>query len=493
MAKLPLTVFTEAQIRALDRYAIEQLGIPSYTLMTRAGEAGLRALRSCWPASERVVVLCGPGNNGGDGYVLARAALEQRMDVRAVALTDPGQLKDDARRAWQDFRAAGGVTTEWQPDLIERADVIVDAIFGVGLSRPVGGVIAAAIECVNASPAHVMSLDIPSGLATDSGRLFGAAIQAERTISFLGLKLGFYVGEGPNFTGIVMCDGLDLPQQAFDAVSVAAMRIDEDTVASALPRRSRTTHKGQQGHVLVIGGGTGMAGAARLAGEAALRVGSGLVTVATKPENAAAIAANRPELICRGVIRAADLEAFIERADVVAIGPGLAQDEWAHEMMRGVSECGKPMVVDADALNFLAQHPRMKTNWVLTPHPGEAGRLLETSAAEVQADRLSSATRICSKYGGVVVLKGAGTLVVSSGTPPHICDRGNPGMASPGMGDVLTGVIAGILAQRADVVSAARAGVIVHAMAGDMAAHRGERGMIASDLFNYLPTCANPR
>jgi len=493
MARLPLTVFTEAQIRALDRYAIDELGIPSYMLMTRAGEAGFSALRSCWPSSQRIAVLCGPGNNGGDGYVLARAALEQRMDVRVIALADPERLQGDARCAWQEFRAAGGVATEWQPDLIEQVDVIVDAIFGVGLSRPIAGEIAAIVESVNASPAHVMSLDIPSGLAADSGQILGVAIQAERTIAFLGLKLGFYLGEGPNCTGIVMCDGLDVPRDAFDAVGAAASRIDEDTVASSLPRRRRTTHKGQQGHVLLIGGGTGMAGAARLGGEAALRVGSGLVTVATKPENATAIAANRPELICRGVTHAQDLESLIERADVVAIGPGLSQDEWAHEMMRGVAECNKPMVLDADALNFLAQHPRTKSNWVLTPHPGEAGRLLGISAAEVQADRLSAALRICSKYGGVVVLKGAGTLVVSDGDLPHICDRGNPGMASPGMGDVLTGVVAGILAQTADVISAARAGVIVHAMAGDMAAHRGERGMIASDLFNYLPTCANPR
>ncbi|HVF16654.1 MAG TPA: NAD(P)H-hydrate dehydratase [Steroidobacteraceae bacterium] len=492
MAKLPLHVYTEAQIRALDRLAIDHLGIPSYTLMTRAGEAGLRALRSYWPATERVVVLCGPGNNAGDGYVLASAALQQRMDVRVVALSDPEKLNGDAKRAWQEFRAAGGVATEWQPDLIDGVDVIVDAIFGVGLSRDVEPHIASCIQCVNASSAHVLSLDIPSGIAADSGRILGSAIQAERTISFLGLKLGFYLGDGPNYTGFVMCDELDVPRQAFEQLPAMAMRIDEDTVARTLPRRHRTTHKGQQGHVLLIGGGSGMGGAARLAGEAALRVGSGLVTVATKPENTAAITSGRPELICRGITRADELEPLIERADVVAIGPGLGLDEWALEMMRGVSECKKPSVIDADALNTLGQFPRANTNWILTPHPGEAGRLLGISAAEVQADRLHAATEICARYGGVVVLKGAGTLVVNHDELPHICDRGNPGMASPGMGDVLTGVIAGILAQRTDLVSAARTGVLIHAMAGDMAAHRGERGLIASDLFNYLPTCANP-
>jgi NAD(P)H-hydrate epimerase len=492
MARLPLAVYTEAQTRALDRFAIDRCGIPSYTLMTRAGEAALRALRSCWPAAERVLVLCGPGNNGGDGYVLARAALSQRMNVRVVALADPAKLQGDAQRAWEDFRAAGGTTQQWRDDLIADTDVVVDAIFGVGLTRAIEGEIASCIRAVNHSAAHLLALDIPSGLAADSGRILGEAVRAERTITFLGLKLGFYLGEGPNCTGIVMCDSLDVPADAFDATAAAARRIDEDTIAKTLPRRSRTTHKGQQGHVLLIGGGAGMAGAARLAGEAALRVGSGLVTVATRPENVAAITAGRPELICRGVNEASDLAPLIERADVVAIGPGLGQDDWSRAMEAGVRHCEKPMVVDADALNLLAQSPRKNASWILTPHPGEAGRLLGSNAGQVQADRLHAATNIVARYGGVVVLKGAGTLVVDEGSVPHICDRGNPGMASPGMGDVLTGVIAGVVAQAADLASAARTGVLVHAMAGDMAANRGERGLIASDLFAYLPTCVNP-
>jgi len=479
-------------MRALDRYGIEQLGIPSYTLMTRAGEGALQAMRSCWPASERVVIVCGPGNNGGDGYVLARAALQQRMDVRVIALVDPETLQGDARLAWQDFRAAGGVATEWHPDFLSGADVIVDAIFGVGLSREITGPFAESVDAINASAAHVLALDVPSGLHTDTGQILGVAVHAERTISFLGLKLGFYLGDGPNCTGIVMCDPLELTDEAFTHVGPTATRIDEDTIAKTLPRRRRTTHKGQQGHVLVIGGGTGMAGAARLAGEAALRVGSGLVTVATKPENAAAITGSRPELICRGVTTPLELQPLIERADVIAIGPGLGHDEWSRAMMEGITACTKPTVLDADALNYLAQHPRTNSNWILTPHPGEAGRLLRTTSGAIQRARLDAANAICERYGGVVVLKGAGTLVVDGHELPHVCDRGNPGMASPGMGDVLTGVIAGILAQRAKTIDAARTGVIVHAMAGDMAAHRGERGLIASDLFNYLPTCANP-
>jgi ADP-dependent NAD(P)H-hydrate dehydratase / NAD(P)H-hydrate epimerase len=259
-----------------------------------------------------------------------------------------------------------------------------------------------------------------------------------------------------------------------------------------LPRRPRTAHKGQNGSVLVIGGGIGMAGAARMSGEAALRSGAGLVTVATHAENVAAIIAGRPELMCRGVSDGAQLARLIGHADVLAVGPGLGQDEWARVMLDAALASNKTAVVDADALNLLAQSPRRSERWILTPHPGEAGRLLGRSTAEIQRDRIGAAREIAARYGGTVVLKGAGTLVVTGDSKPSICDQGNPGMASPGMGDVLTGVIAGIVAQTSDPAAAARAGVLAHAMAGDMAARRGERGLLATDLFAYLPTCVNP-
>jgi NAD(P)H-hydrate epimerase len=308
----------------------------------------------------------------------------------------------------------------------------------------------------------------------------------------VGLKLGFYLGYGPDCAGVVMFDALDLPEAALTQVAATALRISEHALAQLLPPRRRTTHKGQQGHVLVVGGGPGMAGAARLAGEAALRVGAGLVTVATRPENAASINGGRPELICRGIEHAEELLPLLERADVLAIGPGLGTDPWATALVEATIGYGKPAVIDADALNLIARTQRYSDNWILTPHPGEAGRLLGMSTAEIQADRLTSAHAIAARYGGVVVLKGAGTLVVCRDGLPHICDQGNPGMASPGMGDVLTGVIAGIAAQTQDMPGAARAGVLVHAMAGDMAARRGERGLLATDLFTYLPTCVNP-
>lgn len=492
MSTLPVAVHTADQVRALDRHAIDDLQIPSYTLMTRAGEAALGALRSCWPSALRIAVVCGPGNNGGDGYVLARLAREQRLEVVAIRLHEPARLQGDARRAHDDFLAAGGTVSAWHAHCLRGADVVVDAIFGVGLSRAVAGAAAEAIAAINHSDAHVLALDIPSGVHADTGEILGDAVRAERTVTFIGLKLGFYLGEGPNCVGIVMFDALDLPPQALTHVEPSAMRIDEAAIAELLPPRLRTTHKGQQGSVLVIGGNLGMPGAVRMTGEAALRAGAGLVTVATRQENVAAIVGARPELMCRGVTTADELTALVSRADVIALGPGLGHDEWAQTMFKTALANDRRAVVDADALNLLAESPCTNSHWILTPHPGEAARLLGKTAAEVQRDRLGAAREIAARYGGTVVLKGAGTLVVSDAGLPAICDRGNPGMASAGMGDVLTGVIAGIVAQSADLTAAARVGVLVHALAGDMAARRGERGLLATDLFAHLPTCVNP-
>lgn len=492
MKPLPLAVHSAAQVRAIDRHAIDDLHIPSYTLMTQAGEAAVIALRSCWPSKQRIAVVCGPGNNGGDGYVVGRLARSMRIEATVVALTDPAELRGDALRAHDEFVAAGGVVERWSDHCLANAEVIVDAIFGTGLSRPLDATMVQRINAINDAGVPILALDIPSGLDADTGKVWGAAITAERTLSLIGLKLGFYLGDGPNHTGVVVYDDLDLPAGATDFVSAAAYRIDEHTVAKLLPRRRRTTHKGQQGSVLIIGGGVGMAGAARMAAEAALRAGAGLVTVATWPDNVASITASRPELMCRGVTEAHELETLIERADVLAIGPGLGQDEWAKSLLLTALRGHKPTVIDADAITLLALDPCANSNWILTPHPGEAGRLLGIGTADVQRDRLKSAREIAARFGGTVVLKGAGTLVVTGECLPYICDQGNPGMASPGMGDVLTGVIAGIAAQTADLPGAARAGVLVHAMAGDMAARRGERGMLATDLFGYLPTCVNP-
>jgi NAD(P)H-hydrate epimerase len=483
-------LYTAEQVRELDRRAIDELGIPGYELMTRAGHATLNGLRALWPAARSIAVLCGPGNNGGDGYVVGRVARAQGMRTRVVALADPARLAGDARRAYEDFMAAGGRSEPWSPDVLD-ADVIVDAIYGTGLAREVSGEVATVIAAANDCGRPVVAVDIPSGLHADTGEVLGIAMRAALTVTFIGRKLGCYLGAAPDCVGRLLFDDLAVPELAYATQHPTARLLGESCVAAALPRRRRGAHKGEHGHVLVIGGGPSMPGAARLAGEAALRAGAGLVTVAVHPDNAAVVAA-RAELMCFPTEGAGDLAPALERATVLAIGPGLGRSEWARELLAAALESGRPSVVDADALNLLADAPRCSDRWVLTPHPGEAARLLGVSSREVQGDRLSSLRALQARYGGTVVLKGAGSLVLSPGELPRLCDRGNPGMATAGMGDVLTGVIAGIAAQCGDLAAAARAGVFVHAQAGDLAARRGERGLVAGDVLEQVRACVNP-
>ena len=483
-------LYTAGQVRDLDARAIHEFGIPGYQLMTRAGHATLNALRALWPAARTITVLCGPGNNGGDGYVVARVARAQNLRVHVAALGDPARLAGDARQAWQDFIAAGGRCEPWSAALLA-SDVIVDALYGTGLARAVEGEAAAMLAAANESGRPLVAVDIPSGLHADSGAVLGIAARAALTVTFIGRKVGLYVGAGPEHTGGIVFDALDVPAAIGDRCTPAARLLDESDVAAALPPRRRTAHKGDHGHVLVIGGGPGMAGAARLAGEAALRAGAGLVTLAVHPQSLAS-AATRPELMQVAANSADDLAAVLSRATVVAVGPGLGQGDWARSLFDVALASGKPLVVDADALNLLAAAPQHLDRWVLTPHPGEAARLLGTTNAAVQADRLGTARELQQRYGGTVVLKGAGSIVHAAAGVPGLCDRGNPGMAAGGMGDVLTGVIAGIAAQCGDVACAARAGVFVHAQAGDLAARRGERGLLATDVIEQVRACVNP-
>jgi NAD(P)H-hydrate epimerase len=483
-------IYTAEQVRGLDRRAIDELGIPGYELMTRAGHATLNALRALWPATRSITVLCGPGNNGGDGYVVGRVARALALRTTVVALGDPRRLTGDAKRAHEDFIGSGGECEAWSRTALE-SDVLVDALFGTGLTREVSGEAAGMLEAMNASGRPIVAIDIPSGLHADTGAVLGTAARAQLTVTFIGRKLGLYVGRGLDHAGRIVLDDLEVPPETCAGAAPAAHLLGEESVTVALPRRPRSAHKGAYGHVLVVGGGPGMPGAARLAGEAALRSGAGLVTVAVHPENAGIVAA-RPELMCVPTRTAEDLATAFERATVVAIGPGLGQGDWAASLLDAAIRSGLPLIVDADALNLLAAAPRVCEHWVLTPHPGEAARLLDTTAASVQADRLRAAREIQAQYGGVAVLKGAGTVVQSRGESPRLCDRGNPGMAAGGMGDVLTGVLAGLVAQCGDLTAAARAGVFVHAQAGDLAARAGERGMLASDVVRQVRACVNP-
>ncbi|MGQ0428769.1 MAG: NAD(P)H-hydrate dehydratase [Gammaproteobacteria bacterium] len=491
MEMLPVEVYSAAQVRAMDRRAIEREGIPGYTMMQRAGAAALECLRRSWPAVRRLLVVCGAGNNGGDGYVLARVAQAAGFEVTVAALVDPPRLVGEAAKAFEDFSTAGGRHVSFSKTLLAGKALVVDALLGTGLDRPVAGGMRDCIEAVNASGLPVLALDVPSGLDADSGHVRGAAIAAARTITFVGLKAGLYLGEAREHMGTLEFAGLGVPASVCEGMVPVLRRMDASLLAAALPRRRRGAHKGEHGRVLIVGGHA-MAGAARLAGEAALRTGAGLVAIATSTASAAAIVGRRPELICHAATTASKLRPLLRPADALAIGPGLGLDRRAMHLLDATLAAGKPTVVDADALTLAAKRPRRRAHWILTPHPGEAARLLDSKTAAVQRDRLSALVAMRKRYGGTCVLKGAGTLVSSASGAPWVCDRGNPGMATAGAGDVLTGVIAALAAGGAEPELAAAAGVLLHAIAGDRAAAGGERGVIAGDLVAELRRAVQP-
>lgn len=491
MDHLPANIYSVAAVRETDRTTIEDHGVPGYTLMTRAGEAAVEEALQRYPSAARWQVVCGAGNNGGDGYVVARLAAARGIAVSVLTLVDPGKLSGDAATAHSDFVTAGGKVNPWRGELDSEATLLVDGILGSGLERDVGGEFARVVAALNAHVAPVMALDVPTGIHGDTGAVLGCAVRADLTVTFVGLKAGLFLGEAPHYRGELRFAGLAIPDDCRRGIAPVYRRVDDSRLASALPRRARSGHKGDFGHVLVVGGGEGMPGAVRLAGEAALRTGAGLVSIATHPSHAALMVASRPELMPHGVASAADLDPLLERADVIAFGPGLGGSDWARQLYEKVAALELPAVWDADALNLLAESPGVSGNRVITPHPGEAGRLLGTSAADVQADRPAALAALQQRYGGTVVLKGAGSLVTAQPVP-FLCTAGNPGMGSPGMGDVLTGIIAALLGQGLDVPTAAAIGVEVHARAGDRAAAAGERGLIASDLLDELRAVINP-
>jgi hydroxyethylthiazole kinase-like uncharacterized protein yjeF len=489
MDPLPAEVYSAASVRAMDRRAIETGGIPGYTLMRRAGDAAFATLRRHWPAARTVAVLCGAGNNAGDGYVVASRARAAGLEVRVIAVSDPKALRGDAARAYGDFAAAGGNPQTCRAGVLADADVIVDALLGTGTDRPVTGDFRAAIEQVNRLDRPVLALDVPSGLDADTGEPQGLAIRAARTIAFIALKSGLYLGEAPDHVGAIAFAGLDVADGVRTAESPVLHRIDARVAARALLPRRRSAHKGDHGRVVIVGGHA-MPGAARLAGEAALRTGAGLVTVATAGESAPSILAGRPELIVRSPATRQELEELC-RSGVTAIGPGLSLLTGREDMIDAVLNVPGLRVVDADALTRLAANPRKSDDWILTPHPGEAARLLGSRAGDVQRDRAGAVREIVERYGGTCVLKGANTLVFGPPPVPWVCDRGNPGMATAGSGDVLTGVIAALLAATQDSLLAATAGVFLHAVAGDRAATAGVRGMVASDIVAELRGVVN--
>lgn len=503
---LPEAVYTTAEVRELDRIAIEDFQIAGFELMQRAAQAAFEALRRHWPRAHRLLIYCGAGNNGGDGYVLAGIAKTQGMAVRAVSVGVPAKLTDDAARAFRQAVELGVERVDWSDGPTTLAgfapDLVVDALLGTGLTRAVDGPFAAAVAFINTLRQPVLALDIPSGLDGDRGLPLGEAVRADLTITFVGLKQGLFLGAAPDYRGELVFSDLAIPPRARAGTTPALTRLGRQALSPLLDPRLKTAHKGLNGSLLLVGGDPDMPGAVRLAAEAALRVGAGLVYVAAHPDSVASVRAGRPEIICRGAERVEDIADWLRAADAVVLGPGLGRTEWAVALWQGLLDTPLPVLLDADGLNLLAERPRRRGDWVLTPHPGEAARLLGTTVAEIQADRLRAVRSLWERFGATVVLKGACSLIgqaaAESGFAVSVCDHGNSGMATAGMGDVLSGAIGGLIVQakragRGDLAAAARAGVLLHALAGDDAAADGSRGLIASDLMPHLRRWANPR
>ena len=477
-------VFTGTESRSFDGRAIDVFDIPGIRLMHRAGRATFHVLRDRWPNARSITVVCGAGNNAGDGYVVAGLAKDAGLGVDIVQVGDPGKLKGDALEAARFAQARLGAdlvrtSRPWRPS----GDVVVDALLGTGVRGTVRADFVDAIRAINDAGRPVLAVDVPSGIDADSGGLLTAdPVHADVTVTFVAAKLGLVTGDAVDYVGEVVFDDLDLPCAVFDRPGVAVLSGDG---LDALSRR-RGAHKGDSGRLLIVGGEMDMGGAVALAGEAALRTGVGLVSVATRDENRAAILARRPELMVRATRSPQDIIDLVERASAIAVGSGLGRGTWGRELLAYCAGTGKPLVVDADGLNIVSDGDvELPPQAVITPHPGEAGRLLGRDSGWVQAHRPAAAVALANDA-KVAVLKGAGTLIAQAGALRSICVDGNPGMATAGSGDVLTGVVGALLARGLAPSMAADLGVWLHARAGDEAAAARAAAPVASDFVDAL-------
>lgn len=459
--------------------------------MQRAAAAAFSLARLEFPLARHWLVLCGHGNNGGDGYEVALLARAAGIQVTLLAVESQKPLPDEAQAAQQGWEKAGEQTLNADADWPEDIDFIVDGLLGTGLSSAPRAPYAGLIAAINQHPAPVLALDIPSGLNAATGVVEGDAVNADVTVSFIALKPGLLTGKARDHVGKLHCDALGLESWLCGHLPVL-QRLDASQLADWLHPRRPCSHKGDHGHLLVVGGDIGFAGAIRMAAEAALRAGAGMVRVLTHKQHLGPLLTARPELMVQELDEKSLAEG-LEWADIVVLGPGMGQRTWGKKAFKQVTESQKTALFDADALNLLAITPQKRQNRVLTPHPGEASRLLGCSVKEIESDRLLAARKLSQRYGGVVVLKGAGSLISQDDGPLALADVGNAGMATGGMGDVLSGIIGGLLAQKLSLFAAACAGTVVHGAAADQLARvQGTRGMLATDLLTVIAPLVNP-
>ena len=513
-----MKILTAREMREIDRYAIGTIGLPGPVLMESAGRRVADEVLRRFPgiADESVVVVCGKGNNGGDGFVAARLLADRGARPAVLLLARKSDIKGDAalhlsvadklgleiieidgETAWAGHRARLG-----------HATVIVDAIFGTGLADPAAGLFAAAIADINRAPGFTLAVDVPSGLSSDSSEIIGPAVEADATVALAAPKICHMFPPAEALCGELSVADIGLPAFLFDDANLKLSLIEKADIACHFRRRARTAHKGSFGHVFILAGSIGKTGAAIMAGRAALRSGAGLVTVGT-PAGCLPIVARAmmelmteplPETPGRTVSEEAlpRLRELLPGKDAWLVGPGLSTHPSTARLVKAaLSEFPGPVVVDADALNILAGDAAalkaLSRPAVLTPHAGEFARLIGRTSAEVQSDRIGLARAFAMEYGVHLVLKGYRTLVASPAGDVFVNPTGNPGMATGGSGDVLSGMIAAFIAQEHEknILGATVAAVYLHGLSGDLAARKlGERALIAGDLIRFLPAAA---
>ncbi len=516
-----MKVVTAAEMRQIDQDTIEGIGIPGIVLMETAGSAIVRALEQHYPTCKRIGILAGKGNNGGDGIVIARQLAHIGYDVYLFLVAPPESFTGEAavnlqivknlKLRIEEILTDATLETKESVSLnhITRCELLVDAIFGTGLRGEVREPIAPLINTINNLPIPILSVDLPSGLDADTGNPLGTCVRADRTVTIGLPKRGLLVYPGAEFAGKLEVVDIGFPEQVIDAQNIKVHWTTAAAASEWVPSRPSVSHKGTYGRILVIAGATGMTGAAALASKAALRAGGGLVTLATPKHLNPILEGLLPEVMTlplpetdAGSLAVSGISTILEFAEktksVLAIGPGLSQNPetvtLVHQLVRENQEqgLGLRMVIDADGLNALAQAteliPRLGKDAVLTPHPGEMARLTNTSVSTLELDRISTAQQFANEHGVTLVFKGAPTVIGTPNGEVWINSTGNPGMATGGMGDVLTGVIAGLMAQGVLSEQAGALGVYVHGLAGDIVSERlGTHGLIASDVLEAVP------
>jgi hydroxyethylthiazole kinase-like uncharacterized protein yjeF len=502
-----MRVATAAQIAEIDRRAIQEFGIPWAALMDRAGKAVATAAISMLSArnSPLVVVVCGKGNNGGDGLVAAQYLHRKGIRVEVILASPESEFSGEARRVLETARQGAvpmrDVSEGDTGRVLSSAALIVDALFGTGFRGPVRGAASELIKAINRTGTPVLAVDIPSGVSADSGSADGAAIRAAATITMGLPKVGLLLFPGADLAGSIVVADIGYPGTLSNDSSVRTHLITSDMVRALLPVRRPDSHKGDYGRVLIVAGSVGYTGAAVLATRGALRSGAGLVTLAVPKSIYPSIAAHVVEgmptplpdsdgALAAGALR--QLQVLSGRSDVAAVGPGLSQAPGVRRVVQGMLASKKPIVLDADGLNVLGGRTKVLSKaaapLVITPHPGELARLMDVSSEKIQGDRLNSARSAAKHFKCTVLLKGARTVVATPGGDAYIVPTGNAGMATGGMGDVLTGVIASLIGQGLDPTPAAYCGAYLHGLAADLiASERGMAGMLASEVADLLP------